>query len=217
LVRADVLRIAEKRRANGQRLPAEQWAKLLACILNVSERGPVHIGGRSSFVTWPGLDKKTLEEDLRSIGIEADRQVISDAVDVALNRKRTIGAAEIGKRLKLTAAERKETKASNCDPIDETKAERAERRRAEIAAFNERKRRAAGMQTRKDWLKQNNLSKQKPWEAQGISRRTWYRLQAKLNTPNSQAQVGTGSINNLCHRRTSRPRQRTEQYQKGCC
>jgi hypothetical protein len=39
------------------------------------------------------------------------------------------------------------------------------------------KRKAKGMQTRAEYLESHSLSKNKPWEAEGMSRATWYRRQ----------------------------------------
>lgn len=55
-----------------------------------------------------------------------------------------------------------------CLRKDRARSRRVERRRAE------------GIMSRQDWLAKNSLSRNRPWEAEGISRATWYRRQADL-------------------------------------
>lgn len=41
-----------------------------------------------------------------------------------------------------------------------------------------KKRRAAGIQSREEWLAEHDQERRKPWEAEGISRRTWFKRKA---------------------------------------
>jgi hypothetical protein len=45
-----------------------------------------------------------------------------------------------------------------------------------------KKRRAQGMKTRAEYLEANNLSRDEPWKAEGISRTTWYERRKKGRT-----------------------------------
>jgi hypothetical protein len=58
-----------------------------------------------------------------------------------------------------------------CDLL---KAERTARRKAKARQRDEARRRTAGAETRAEY-ETNSLSKTRPWEAEGISRRTWER------------------------------------------
>jgi hypothetical protein len=53
--------------------------------------------------------------------------------------------------------------------IDEQERERRRRER------REKERREAGMIEREQWLADNPNARERPWEAEGISRATWYR------------------------------------------
>jgi hypothetical protein len=70
--------------------------------------------------------------------------------------------------------------------IDDLEITRAEERRMLALISDDEKRcrhlqaktdrlRAAGMPQRETWLAQNSAEREKPWEAEGISRATWYR------------------------------------------
>ena len=83
-------------------------------------------------------------------------------------------AQELGRRLRLTNAERLLLKLWPFKPIDATDAELAEQRRARR---NERRRAKRG-RTRAEY-EAASLTKQRPWQAEGISRGTWYRRRAK--------------------------------------
>jgi hypothetical protein len=56
-----------------------------------------------------------------------------------------------------------------------------ERKRQRDREREEQKRRQNGNQTRGAWLEQNSASRLKPWEALGISRRTYYRRRSKTD------------------------------------
>jgi hypothetical protein len=66
----------------------------------------------------------------------------------------------------------------------------AEARRAKDAA---RKKAERGRRPRAAWLEENNLSAMKPWDAQGISRSTWYRREAKAAAVSQIASRETGA------------------------
>jgi hypothetical protein len=85
----------------------------------------------------------------------------------------------IGKRLRLTDADRTRLKITTIGSHDFTRTAREARRhtkkrerdRKRIAA----QRAALGRQSRADFLAANSLSREQPWLALGISRRTFYR------------------------------------------
>jgi hypothetical protein len=59
--------------------------------------------------------------------------------------------------------------------VDVTPQQRAQKRKDRDRDRKRRKRRAALIQPRAEWLAANSKSREKPWEAAGMSRRTWYR------------------------------------------
>jgi hypothetical protein len=81
---------------------------------------------------------------------------------------------EIGERIRLTNAERERLKAWRIAPVDMTAADLAEQRKTKERDRKARKRRQAGAISRPAYVAKS-LTKQKPWEAEGISRATWYR------------------------------------------
>lgn len=44
-------------------------------------------------------------------------------------------------------------------------------------------------QTREDWLKENSISRDKPWEYFGISRATWYRRGKPMPSETVQQEI----------------------------
>ena len=60
-------------------------------------------------------------------------------------------------------------------PVDMSKEERRYYSGVLSEGKRLKKRRSKGMKTRAEYLKANSLSRDKPWEAEGISRRTWER------------------------------------------
>ena len=93
-------------------------------------------------------------------------------------------SATLGKLLRFTGAEWKRLRVRTIAPIDLTAQERRQdsqiRNRMKVRA----ERRNAGMKPRAEYVA-NSLSKTKPWEALGMSRRDWYRK----GKPQTLAQV----------------------------
>jgi hypothetical protein len=87
---------------------------------------------------------------------------------------RKIRAAQLGEKLNLTYREREALGIRTIRPGDLTPEQfeerRKEKRRAKKRAQKQRARRKAGVKSRID-----SLSRQKPWQQEGISRATWYR------------------------------------------
>jgi len=80
----------------------------------------------------------------------------------------------VGDSLGLTAKERAMWKITTIRPCDQTVEERAAIRKAKKRE-NDRMRRRYKRQSRAQYLAEHSLSKSKPWEQEGIGRRTWYR------------------------------------------
>jgi hypothetical protein len=84
-------------------------------------------------------------------------------------------ADTLGRKLNLTGIEWRILRLRTIAPVDMTKQEREAfsqdlaRRRRQV------KRRAKGQTPRAEWLAAHSASRNKPWKALGMSRRTWYR------------------------------------------
>ena len=83
----------------------------------------------------------------------------------------------LGKQLNVTNEERNRLELWSIHPVDMTDRQMAEQRRAKRRLRDQRRRQRAGRKPRAIYLAAS-LTRQKPWKAEGISRRTWYRRQA---------------------------------------
>lgn len=95
------------------------------------------------------------------------------AKDIAENPRRW-KAATLGWALRLTYAERQRLRIKTIAAIDMTKAEAKRLREQRKVERNREKRRQDGIMPRQEY-QTTSLSRTKPWEAEGISRATWYR------------------------------------------
>jgi hypothetical protein len=94
--------------------------------------------------------------------------------------QRLMTGREIGERLGLTNSERDRLKLWQFKPIDMTDEQLVEHRRRKK---NERRRSRRG-RTRAEYLA-GCLTATKPWEAEGICRRTWERRRVATHGPNN--------------------------------
>jgi len=86
--------------------------------------------------------------------------------------ERTPTARELGSRLRLTNAVRERLKLWPIAPFDRTDEDLVEQRKVRERNRRARKRREQGVRTRAAYL--DSLSGRRPWEAEGVSRSTWY-------------------------------------------
>ena len=97
-----------------------------------------------------------------------------DRVNRTPDYMRKPNARILGEKLRLLNQEREALGIRTILPIDMTERQLQEQRKAKKRVRDERRRRKAGRKTRETYLA-NSLSRLKPWEAEGISRRTWFR------------------------------------------
>ena len=90
--------------------------------------------------------------------------------------ERTPTAEQLGARLRVTNAERERLKLWPFKPVDVTDERLAEQRKAKERERAARRRRERGVKPRSAYLAEL-ASKPRPWEAEGISQRTWQRRQ----------------------------------------
>jgi hypothetical protein len=83
-------------------------------------------------------------------------------------------ADTLGKKLGLTAERRARLGIRTIGAVNQTAAERTAASEARKLEAKRNRRRAKGMKPRDEYLA-NSVEGTKPWEAEGISRRTWYR------------------------------------------
>jgi hypothetical protein len=77
-------------------------------------------------------------------------------------------------QLNLNEAERRRLRITTIGAVDLTKEQRKARRRARDRALKEARRRAAGAKLRAEY-EANSASRNRPWDALRMSRRSWYR------------------------------------------
>ena len=114
----------------------------------------------------------------------------------------------IAERLRLTYAEREAHAVRLIPPVDLTAAELEEHRKAKRRARQAERRRKAGAVTRVVFLA-TSTEKNKPWEAQGISRRTWYNRRRSCTCTGMKptrvlGELQTSATSRNGHGRTSR-------------
>lgn len=113
---------------------------------------------------------------------------------------RMIDRKRLSQRLRLTNAEREARKIWQLPPCDLSKAQLIEQRKAKDRT---RKRKARARKPRAAYLA-NSLSQQRPWQAEGVGRATWYRRQAEVETSvsadQSKRETGVSPIKKDMHR-----------------
>jgi hypothetical protein len=93
--------------------------------------------------------------------------------------ERKVNARQLGERLRVSNREHESLKLRTIAPFDMTDKQLKEHRKAKDRARKNRQRRLAGCRARQEYLAQS-LTGLRPWNAEGISRATWFRRK-KLN------------------------------------
>ena len=92
--------------------------------------------------------------------------------------ERMSNAQELGWRLNLSNADRERLRLWSIKPDDMTADQLVEQRKAKKRARDRLRRQSKGVKPRAVYLA-GALSRRKPWQREGISRRTWFRRRAK--------------------------------------
>jgi hypothetical protein len=111
----------------------------------------------------PGLPDSEIQAIVRT----ALRQAQPQLGDAGMTGRYHYAGATIAERLDVGDAMATSLKLKQVITAEERRRRKAERERA--------RRKAAGAITRSDWLDANVPTATRPWEAEGISRATWYR------------------------------------------
>lgn len=102
--------------------------------------------------------------------VKEQRQIIAQGIAGA----RAWSADQLAWRYRITKEERRMLGLTTIGAIDQGKAARTKQRRARDRQRKANDRRAKGLVPRQQY-EANAASRTKPWEAEGISRATWYR------------------------------------------
>jgi hypothetical protein len=114
------------------------------------------------------------------------RKIISEGIASAKAWK----ADALAWRYRVTNQERTLIGLTTIGAIDHGKAARTKRRRQRERERRQCDRRKAGSLPRAEYLAAS-ISRSKPWEAQGISRATWYRRQRETTAPHAPSRETT--------------------------
>jgi hypothetical protein len=115
-------------------------------------------------------------------------------VAAAISYPQRLKADAIAWRMRITKEERSMLGLTTIGAIDEGKAARTKRRRERDRQRKERQRRAAGAKPRKAYEGQS-VNTARPWESEGISRRTWYRRRTSaIASPDTGPATAKGDI-----------------------
>lgn len=186
LTLSQLYRLAAVHRDAGEILQSGPWLKVLA---NVLSSFPEHYDGDRKARNAPeffGLSTATLWDAARRCGLDASTKEIAMQVTQtkawrAQESKRlgrphyvTMDMDTIGELLRVTEITRREAEAWNIGTCGGSPKARAEAAKERDRLRDERRRLAAGARPQAE-----SLSQTKPWEREGISRRTWERRRAK--------------------------------------
>ena len=102
-----------------------------------------------------------------------------EILEEVVGNPRAWRAPALGRELNLSGAEWRKFRFRTIAPVDMTLEERRYYSRIISEGKRRQKRRLDGMATREEYLAAHSLSRDKPWEAEDISRKTWERRRNK--------------------------------------
>lgn len=180
----DLREIARLHASNGELLDADAWLFCLAHTLDSAPPGPLKINPLLTleYGQWRGLDFDSLQRAAKDCSVDCTDCQISDYIEIVSTYRAKLPHALRYKLLKpdtyasklgVTAKVRREAGATFVGAVDETAEDRSVRRKDMDRQYQAQKRQATGAVKRSEY-EANSLTKTKPWEAAGVSRRTWY-------------------------------------------
>lgn len=191
---AELYRLAQHRREYGVAIDEAPWACALAATLQAASRGPYRVR-KGAVSTWRGLDVQELAEAMRKSGFPAlglvdlageagdCLRLVIDRIERAKRsaRHREARGDKLGRWIRLTSEERIFCRITSMLAIDETEDER-KARNAETKRERDRNRQRAQRARKhisREQYEAGSLGKSKPWEAEGVSRATYFRRSRK--------------------------------------
>jgi hypothetical protein len=139
--------------------------RFLAVVMSAVEEGERRYGNFVA-VNAPWFESRVLDTWARALGVQ---------------RRPT--AADISEHFGLTWAQRCAWGIRNLPPVDvrgeQLRTLKAQRRRELDKARKCRRRAKQGKQTREEY-RETALANARPWEAAGVSKRTWYRMRKRM-------------------------------------
>jgi hypothetical protein len=112
-------------------------------------------------------------------------------------------AKTLGSLLNLSGYEWRQCEIRTITPVDMTEEDMKDFIRVRRNGKQRLKRRLKRKQTREQYLASHTLSKDKPWEAEGISKATWYRRRTQVETSHDASKASLSMVSDLSHDRSS--------------
>jgi hypothetical protein len=103
-----------------------------------------------------------------------DEDKVSELIAVVLRRPLKFKADTLGRKLRLSNAERYELKIRTIGAFDVSKEQRMAYRKLRRAMYDRTRRQEKGAMSRHEYLV-SSLSRLRPWKKLGMSRANWYR------------------------------------------
>jgi hypothetical protein len=172
---------------------------------------------------WHNLLSRRQHKDLKAFGKRLGADLSDDEINAVIqyvgHHSRKFKARTLGKLLGLTGRIRAAERITTIEAIDVTPTQRKRIQKAKHAERGRQRRRAKGAKARAEYLA-GSIERTRPWEAEGISRRTWFRRRKKATrsgTGPCQAIVLLLHGTELCHPRPRlgpAPQEATDQEQQ---
>jgi hypothetical protein len=208
-VLGDLYRAAAKFHEYGEILPVAPWLKVLANVLSSAPEG--RTGSRRARhaperweLSYQSLALAARRCDLEATQNEIAGQVAETKAWRARESERNgcphyvmMAPDTIGVLLGITDEIRREARAYNLGTIGGTSAQRQDARLQRARQREAARRREAGAAPREQYLEGHAISRDKPWEAAGMSRATWYRRgrEAAAHSPPNDFETGPCAVN----------------------
>lgn len=177
---SEMRRLADHRHRHGVEVDPDAFRFMLAATLAVGGQDGIRHTTGARFANWSGLDVTTLDSAARQCGLPSlGREDLGEIVDKACawrdaHGRRPIGSEKAAAILLITAEERWACRIGTMGAVDETPDDRKARQKADEAERSSRRRKTAAAKPRAEY-EASSLSAAKPWQAEEVSRATWYR------------------------------------------
>jgi hypothetical protein len=159
------------------------------------ERHALHVGAADTedlwrwLVAWCWHNDQNVRDPVGALQLAAERMgsTLTEAEAIAVleqadDMRQQRAADRLAWFLGVTYPQRQRLGITTIGSTDINKRTRAALRKRRRRLYHEHRRRSRGVRPRADY-EANSLSRAKPWEAEGMSRRTWYRRRGTSPKP----------------------------------
>ena len=212
---AELYRLAVLRREHRFHIDPGRWAFVLAATLACGKAGVMPLPGRQRAIRWHGLDLISFREAIQRCDVghfdDDELATIMAAVErwQAEHGPQLITPSVLGAMLQLTSAGRQVCRILTIDAVDEPKAERKARVAVGRRERDRQTKRAKRGRRPREVYEAGSVERAKPWEAVGVSRRTWYRRKVDGTGVSAHDISSVRAPTQLCHGEEPSPRRRS--------